>query len=170
MDIDPTVTRRSALVAGLAGAGALTLAACSSSSSGSAPDKRAADVGGGAPAAAPGGSGGSADPGTTAGGSSGSSGGAQLAQLDTITVGQAVSATLDGKPVIVARPSSDTAACFSAICTHMGCTVAPAGTQLHCPCHGSVYNATTGKVLQGPAPAPLPRIAVKVVNGDVVAG
>jgi len=164
MDIDPTLTRRSALVAGLAGAGALTLAACSSSGSNSG-TRAAAGAGSAAGGGDPSAAGASA-----AAGSGGSAGGAQLAELDKIPVGQAVSATLDGKPVIVARPTSDTAACFSAICTHMGCTVAPAGTQLHCPCHGSIYNATTGKVIQGPAPKPLPPIAVQVVNGEVVAG
>jgi Rieske Fe-S protein len=47
--------------------------------------------------------------------------------------------------------------------------VAPAGKELQCPCHGSVYSATTGKVLGGPAPRPLPRIGVAVKNGEVVA-
>lgn len=92
----------------------------------------------------------------------------KLATLDRIPVGQAVAATLDGKPVVVARPSAHQAACFSAICTHMGCTVQPAGRQLHCPCHGSVFNATTGQVIQGPAPTPLPKVAVTVKNGEVV--
>jgi nitrite reductase/ring-hydroxylating ferredoxin subunit len=31
-----------------------------------------------------------------------------------------------------------------------------------------VYSATTGKVLGGPAPRPLPRIPVDVNNGEVV--
>lgn len=50
----------------------------------------------------------------------------------------------------------------------MGCTVKSAGKQLHCPCHGSVYDALTGQVLQGPAPQPLAKIAVTVANGKVV--
>lgn len=85
-------------------------------------------------------------------------------------MGRAVAATLpDGSPAIVARPSPDTAACFSAVCTHMGCTVEPAGPQLHCPCHGSVFDAATGRVIHGPAPRPLPSIPVRVVDGRVVA-
>jgi Rieske Fe-S protein len=59
---------------------------------------------------------------------------------------------------------------FSAICTHMGCTVAPAGSELHCPCHGSRYNALTGAVLQGPAPRALPSVPVHVAGGKVVEG
>jgi cytochrome b6-f complex iron-sulfur subunit len=74
----------------------------------------------------------------------------------------------DGDPAIVARPTANTAVAFSAKCTHMGCTVQPAGSELHCPCHGSKYNALTGAVIQGPAPSPLPKIAVAVQNGEVV--
>jgi nitrite reductase/ring-hydroxylating ferredoxin subunit len=107
---------------------------------------------------------------STLGGSSTESGGSAkaLATLASIKVGSAVSAEdADGNPIIVARPTADTAVAFSAICTHQGCTVAPAGSELDCPCHGSRYNATTGKVLGGPAPKPLPSIAVSVRNGQV---
>jgi Rieske Fe-S protein len=51
----------------------------------------------------------------------------------------------------------------------MGCTVKPEGNKLNCPCHGSQYDALTGKVLRGPAPDPLPKIAVTVSNGNVIA-
>jgi nitrite reductase/ring-hydroxylating ferredoxin subunit len=97
--------------------------------------------------------------------------GATLVTLDSIKVGHAVSAKLaDGAKVIVSRPTATTAACFSAICTHMGCTVAPAGSQLDCPCHGSIFNAFTGAVIQGPAPSPLQPVAVHVASGNVVTG
>jgi Rieske Fe-S protein len=102
-------------------------------------------------------------------GSSGSSTGFELVALDKVPVGGAVSAKdAKGNPLIVARPTQTTAACFSAICTHMGCTVAPAGKELDCPCHGSVYQATTGKNISGPAPRPLAKVAVKVTDGKVV--
>jgi cytochrome b6-f complex iron-sulfur subunit len=95
---------------------------------------------------------------------------AALPKLADIPVAQAVSATIDGKPAIIARPTDSTVAAFSAICTHQHCTVAPAGTQLHCPCHGSVYQAATGEVIHGPAPRALDKIVVHLVNGQVVAG
>jgi Rieske Fe-S protein len=109
---------------------------------------------------------------STSSGSSGSgsdsSSGKALAALSSIKVGSAVSAQdSSGNPIIVARPTTDTAVGFSAICTHQGCTVAPAGTELDCPCHGSRYSATTGKVLGGPAPKPLPSIGVTVRGGQV---
>ncbi len=52
--------------------------------------------------------------------------------------------------------------------SHRPPRAAPAGNQFHCPCHGSVYDAFTGKVLSGPAPAPLASIAVKVVGDEVI--
>jgi cytochrome b6-f complex iron-sulfur subunit len=44
----------------------------------------------------------------------------------------------------------------SAVCTHLGCTVAhfQSDQRFHCPCHGSVFGAD-GAVLHGPAPEPL---------------
>jgi cytochrome b6-f complex iron-sulfur subunit len=132
------ITRRTALAAGAAGAGAVALAACGSSSSKSQSQST--------PTA-----------------------NAQLVKLDDIEVGKCVSAQLpDGRTAIVSRPTSDTAVAFSAKCTHMGCTVQPAGTELHCPCHGSKYNALTGAVIHGPAPRPLAKLAVRVANGEVV--
>jgi cytochrome b6-f complex iron-sulfur subunit len=44
----------------------------------------------------------------------------------------------------------------SAVCTHLGCTVAhfQSDQKFHCPCHGSVFGAE-GNVLHGPAPRSL---------------
>ena len=39
----------------------------------------------------------------------------------------------------------------SAVCTHLGCTVNLASSGFHCPCHGSVFDAS-GAVVSGPAP------------------
>jgi nitrite reductase/ring-hydroxylating ferredoxin subunit len=94
--------------------------------------------------------------------------GQRVAELADIRVGEAIAAHLDGQDVIVARPTASTAACFSAVCTHAGCTVRPRGDEAVCPCHGSVFNALTGKVIRTPAPAPLESIPVQVRNGEVV--
>ena len=91
-----------------------------------------------------------------------------IVALSAVPVGQAVSATLDGKPIVVAQPAAGQAVAFSAICTHQGCTVAPKGSELDCPCHGSKYNALTGAVINGPAPSPLPAVSVSVKDGNVV--
>jgi cytochrome b6-f complex iron-sulfur subunit len=51
-------------------------------------------------------------------------------------------------------------------CTHQGCTVAPDGGKLACPCHGSQFSLT-GAVQQGPATVALHTVAVKVTGGQV---
>lgn len=94
--------------------------------------------------------------------------GQQVAKVADIKVGQAISANAAGKPVIVSRPTQNSVACFSAICTHQGCTVQAQGDKAVCPCHGSVYDALTGRVIQTPAPAPLAKVAVQIKNGEIV--
>ena len=45
--------------------------------------------------------------------------------------------------------------CISSICTHLGCNVKHIGSGFACPCHGSLFDEN-GRVIQGPAPKPLP--------------
>lgn len=148
-DQPSTVSRRTLLVAGAAtgAAGVLALAGCAKSSAGP-----------------------SAQTGSTAPGEAGGSGGTVLAKVSQVPVGNALSATMDGQPILISQPAAGTIVTFSAICTHQGCTVAPAGKQFHCPCHGSVYDAATGAVIHGPAPAPLKKIPTHVADGNVVTG
>lgn len=142
------LTRRRLLAGAGAGAALLAVAACGNNSGGSTT------------ASTPSAGGGS--------GGSGGSGGA-LASVADVPVGGAVSAKdASGKPVIVAQPTKGDLVAFSAICTHMGCTVAPQGDQLVCPCHGSTYDLATGDNTGGPAPKPLPSIPVTVRAGKVV--
>jgi Rieske Fe-S protein len=149
-------TRRSVLGAsgaGVLGVGLIGLAGCSTGSKSS--------------------SSGSPSAGATSAGSSadgGSGGAAALVKLSDVPVGGSVAAKSAGKPVVVSQKTPGAVTAFSAICTHMGCTVNAGGNQFHCPCHGSVYDAFTGAVVHGPAPAPLTAIPVKVVGGDVVTG
>lgn len=97
--------------------------------------------------------------------------GAVLVAASEVPVGQAISTKgPDGKPVIVAQPSEGEFTAHSAICTHLGCTVKPAGKLLRCPCHGSAFKPATGKVVDGPADRPLPDIPVHVQDGKVVTG
>ncbi len=45
---------------------------------------------------------------------------------------------------------------FSTICTHAGCRIGPSNSRtLQCSCHGSRFDAATGKPLKGPAIHPL---------------
>jgi thiosulfate dehydrogenase [quinone] large subunit len=88
-----------------------------------------------------------------------------------VPVGQARQFTdpASGQPAWIVHPAGSTFVAFSAVCTHAGCPVQydSANVQFVCPCHGGVYDAQTGKVLQGPPPAPLPSIPVQVVAGQL---
>ncbi|HEV2887805.1 MAG TPA: Rieske (2Fe-2S) protein [Jatrophihabitans sp.] len=138
------ISRRSLLAVGAVGIPGLALVACSQAK---------------APAAEPAG-----------GTGSGSGAGKPLAKLSDIKVGEAISATgPDGGDIIITRPTETTVAAYSAICTHEGCTVQPAGKELDCPCHGSVFDLK-GAVINGPAQRPLRVVKVAVSGDDVVAG
>jgi Rieske Fe-S protein len=157
------LSRRSVLAVGAAGASTLALAACSKAKT-SSPPASSSTPASNAPSTGPTSS---AAPPTESSGAAAQS----LAKLSDIKVGEAISAKgPDGAKIIIARPTDGTVAAFSAICTHQGCTVAPAGKELDCPCHGSVYNAATGEVMGGPAPRPLDKVSVKIAGDSVVAG
>ena len=70
--------------------------------------------------------------------------------------------------VVVTKDVNGAVHGFSALCTHQGCIVASVRHgRIQCPCHGSQFDVATGKVLAGPAPAPLAAVDV-VVDGGVV--
>lgn len=168
-----SISRRTVLTASAAGLSTMAVAACSSSSKNNSPGTSAGSSSDQPPASSAAPSSSSAGSPTSAGtvASASTAGGAALVSLASIKVGEAAAVKLpDGKPGIVARPTATTAVAFSALCTHQQCTVKPAGKELHCPCHGSKYNALTGAVLHGPAPSPLPKVEVHVASGNVVAG
>jgi Rieske Fe-S protein len=96
-----------------------------------------------------------------------SSGPARLASLSDIPVGGGVILAEQG--VVLTRVQGGEVRAFSTVCTHAGCTVAEVGDGLiRCPCHGSAFSIADGSVRAGPAPAPLPPVAVVVSGTDVV--
>jgi Rieske Fe-S protein len=73
--------------------------------------------------------------------------------------------------VVVSRSDDGGLKAFSTICTHAGCAINKlSGTTLVCPCHGSEFDARTGKVLQAPATEPLHALSVEAKDGRIVAG
>jgi thiosulfate dehydrogenase [quinone] large subunit len=104
----------------------------------------------------------------------GAASGTAVGAVSSVPVGRGLSFTnpADGSPAWVVHPSGNAFVAFSAICTHAGCTVQydPSAIQFVCPCHGGVFDARTGQVLQGPPPAPLPSIRVHVANGQIRVG
>jgi len=88
-----------------------------------------------------------------------------------VPVGSAIVVS-GAKPVVVAQPTAGKFVAFSASCTHRGTTVAaePGSTTLLCPAHGSEFDAATGKVLKGPATAPLASVPVTNADGVLTLG
>ena len=81
-------------------------------------------------------------------------------RTDLSTSGTVLVETPDEQlPILLRRVSDTDFVALSTKCTHRGCQVENAGTQLACPCHGSVFSLT-GERLQGPADRPLTRFAV----------
>ena len=154
---DSLATRRGVLAGvGLVGlAGAIT--ACGAGASSSAP---AAGNAGTTPAAP-----GSAAPAGSGAGSSAPAANA-LATTSQIQVGSGM--IFSGPQVVVTQPSAGEFKAFSAVCTHMGCIVSQVSNgTIDCPCHGSQYSITTGDVVAGPAPKPLPAKQIKVSGGSI---
>lgn len=88
---------------------------------------------------------------------------------------------LDEQRVFIVR-EKDTLHAISATCTHLGCTVkaitldqprrvtiggkpVEIQAEFHCPCHGSKYYGD-GTNYSGPAPKPLPWLAMEIAPDD----
>lgn len=69
-------------------------------------------------------------------------------------------------PIYVHRGGVGQVTAVLTLCTHQGCTAAPQGPRIVCPCHGSEY-APDGAVLQGPAERNLLRYPAGVTDGFV---
>ncbi|MFF9176341.1 ubiquinol-cytochrome c reductase iron-sulfur subunit [Streptomyces sp. NPDC014793] len=73
--------------------------------------------------------------------------------------------------VVVSRDAGGELKAYSTVCTHAGCVINKLqGTTLVCPCHGSEFDAVTGKVLRAPATEPLGEVPVRASKGRIIAG
>ena len=142
------IQRRTVLQAGgLVAVGGL-VAACSSGAEEAAPAASSAAAGG------------------TAGASASAAAGA-VAQASDIPVGGGI--ILDEPAVVVTQPAEGEFKAFTAICPHQGCLVSEVtDNEIICPCHGSVFSASDGSVLAGPAQVGLEPAGVAVEGGSVV--
>jgi len=70
--------------------------------------------------------------------------------------------------VVVTQPAAGEFKAFTAICTHLHCTVSSvANNVIQCPCHGSQFSAKDGSVIQGPATSPLAAKTITVSGSTI---
>ncbi len=104
-------------------------------------------------------------------GSGGGGGRVQVGTTSDIPIGQGKVVSMGNKPIIVVNTDHGAKA-FSAICTHLGCICIWDQTRqtIVCPCHDGQFNPTTGAVIAGPPPTPLPEIPASVEGEDIYVG
>ena len=73
------------------------------------------------------------------------------------------------QPALLIRTPEGELRAFSAICTHLGCTVRyePDSKVIWCPCHNGMFDLH-GRNIGGPTPRPLPEYRVNLREGKVV--
>ncbi|MDJ0318094.1 MULTISPECIES: Rieske (2Fe-2S) protein [Arthrobacter] len=141
MSIDPSLSRRAALLAGTAASGT----ACALALAGCAPSANNLRDKGKGPAEIP-------STGTPY----------QVGKLSELPVGGTAAGTANDVEVMLFRSDETTVLAYTDICTHAGCKVSPDGENFKCPCHGTVFNGSDGTVQSGPAKEPLPRYAAAI--------
>jgi Rieske Fe-S protein len=74
-------------------------------------------------------------------------------------------------PALLLRLASGDYVAYKQQCTHLSCPVhfAAQRNRLECPCHNGAFDASTGAVLEGPPPRPLPRITLRIAEGRIFA-
>jgi cytochrome b6-f complex iron-sulfur subunit len=94
----------------------------------------------------------------------------ELPEAGKLPAGSALMFKFGIKPALLIHHSDDTWVAFSAVCTHLGCTVQflKEKQQIYCACHGGTYDMKTGKNIGGPPPKPLSPFNVEVTDGKVV--
>jgi len=96
------------------------------------------------------------------------SGSSVAVQIDSSSplaaVGGAAMVRSSGGSFLVSRTAQETFTALTSTCTHEACTITGFdNTNYVCPCHGSMFT-TAGRVVMGPATAPLRTFATQFSN------
>jgi nitrite reductase/ring-hydroxylating ferredoxin subunit len=94
-----------------------------------------------------------------------------VGRADEIEEGEAKAFPVHGAEIAVSRVEG-TFYAFSDICTHRQCNLSLGGEiegiTITCECHGSMFDMTTGQVLEGPATEPIATFPVREENGELL--
>jgi len=77
----------------------------------------------------------------------------KVASIKELGPGKMVGVEAGGKEIFMVNLAGKYYA-IGNVCTHVGCMLSDGvlkGESVQCPCHGSVFDVKTGKVLKGPA-------------------
>ena len=101
-------------------------------------------------------------------GSAGSSGGNGSVSVPSSSVPVGGGYVDKNNLVVVTQPQAGVYKAFTAVCPHQGCTVANvSNNQIQCPCHGSIFSAKDGTVINGPATTALSPMTATVSGANV---
>jgi 3-phenylpropionate/trans-cinnamate dioxygenase ferredoxin subunit len=96
-----------------------------------------------------------------------------VGKADEVGEGEAKSFAVKDEEIAVSRLNGSLYA-FNDICTHRGCNLSMGGdiegTTITCECHGSVFDMTTGEVVEGPATEPVATYEVREEGDDLQIG
>ncbi len=94
---------------------------------------------------------------------------ALAAKEDEIAPGAFKIFAFGAQPAILIRDAAGDFRAFSAVCTHLGCTVQYRASDklIWCACHNGLYDLE-GRNVSGPPPRPLERFDVHIAGDDVV--
>jgi len=90
-------------------------------------------------------------------------------KVDAIKPNSGIIFKFGNRPGLLVRMPDGEFRAFSAVCTHLDCTVQykPEDEIIWCACHNGHYDLN-GDVISGPPPRPLERYSVFIRDGDVV--
>lgn len=94
----------------------------------------------------------------------------KVASVKDLQSGGMIGVEAGGEEVVVASLEGNHYA-IGNHCTHMGCMLADgtlSGTDVTCPCHGSIFDVKTGNVVKGPARKPEPVYQTKIEEEQIL--
>jgi Rieske Fe-S protein len=92
-----------------------------------------------------------------------------VAKVDEIAPGHFKTFPFGAEPALLVRTPDGEYRAFSAVCTHLGCTVQyqRSDSRVWCACHDGFYDVD-GRNIAGPPPTPLERYRVHVAGDEIV--